>query len=60
MNFIERSNNKVSTLSFALRLRPWRYHVRDEFLAFNGYVVVHERLPEPFRHSETAFARLVL
>jgi hypothetical protein len=37
------------TLSLALRLGPGRYHVREEFLAFNGTVAVQERLREPLR-----------
>jgi hypothetical protein len=46
-NNTQSSKNKFITLSFALRLRLERYHVREEFLAFNGNVAVQERLREP-------------
>jgi hypothetical protein len=48
-NNTQSSKNKFNTLSFALRLRPGRYHVREDFLAFNGTVAVQERLREPLR-----------
>jgi hypothetical protein len=41
-NKSQSSKNKFNTLSFALRLRPGRYHVREEFLAFNGTVAVQK------------------
>jgi hypothetical protein len=36
-------------LSFAFRLQPGRYHVREEFLAFNATVALQERLREQLR-----------
>jgi hypothetical protein len=46
-NNTQSSKNKFNYLSFALRLRPGRYYVREEFPAFNGTVAVQERLREP-------------
>jgi hypothetical protein len=56
-NNTQSSENEFISLSFALRLRLGRYHVREEFLAFNGTVAVQELLREPLRRSEAALMR---
>jgi hypothetical protein len=48
-NNTQSSKKKFIALPFALQLRLERYHVREEFLAFNGTVAVQERLREPLR-----------
>jgi hypothetical protein len=48
-NNTQSSENKFNPLSFALRFRPGRHHVREEFRASNGTVAGQERLREPLR-----------